>query len=110
MDKNNMLLSIIMPIYNMEQYLPECLASLDKQGFGDEVEILLVDDGSTDRSLKICKNAAVNNACYKVVHQENAGVAAARNTGLAHAVGKYIAWVDPDDYVLDDYYAEIRNA
>lgn len=101
-------LSIIVPIYNMERYLPDCLASLDRQHFGEDVEILLLDDGSTDGSSALCDAAAAENPCYRVIHQENRGVAATRNRGLREARGKYIAWVDPDDYITDDWWKTLR--
>ncbi len=101
-------LSIIIPIYNKEQYLPECLNSLNHQGFDSSVEILLIDDGSQDGSLQICKTVAAVDYHYRVIHQENQGIAAARNTGLAHAEGKYVAWVDPDDYITDDWWSTIK--
>ena len=103
------ILSIIIPIYNMEKYLPECLASLNRQGFGDDVEVLLVDDGSKDSSLQICKDAANSYSYYQIIHQENQGVASARNTGLFNSKGKYIAWVDPDDYITDDWWNTIKE-
>lgn len=103
------LLSIIIPIYNMEKYLPECLSSLNRQGFDESVEIILVDDGSEDNSLQLCKNAADLYGFYKIIHQDNKGVASARNTGLMNAKGKYIAWVDPDDYITDDWWIVIKK-
>ena len=69
----------------MEQYLPECLQSLQIQAFQDDVEILLIDDGSTDNSLKICQEAANKDKHYRVIHQRNQGVSAARNMGLENA-------------------------
>lgn len=103
------MLSIIIPIYNMEQYLPKCLQSLERQNFVEEVEIILVDDGSTDNSLNICQEAASRERYYRVIHQENQGVSVARNTGLSKAIGTYIAWVDPDDYITDDWYSVIKK-
>lgn len=99
-----MFLSIIVPVYNVEKYLPICLSSLRKQNFADNVEILLIDDGSEDASGKICDEAALQDSHFRVFHQENRGVAAARNCGLSCAIGKYIAWVDPDDYITDDWW------
>ena len=93
----------------MKQYLPKCLQALEKQNFDDDVEILLIDDGSTDDSLKICQEAATRDNHYRVIHQENQGVSAARNVGLSNAKGEYIAWVDPDDYITDNWYSVIKN-
>lgn len=98
------LLSVIIPIYNMGKYLSECLTSLQRQNFGSEVEILLLDDGSTDSSSLICDRIANVDTHFRVFHQENRGVAATRNRGLDEATGKYIAWVDPDDYITDDWW------
>ena len=103
------LLSIIVPIYNMEIYLQECLDAFARQRFDDNVEIILIDDGSTDNSLNICKNAAKHDKCYRVIHQENKGVAVARNIGLEYSNGLYIAWVDPDDYITDDWWSTIKK-
>lgn len=103
------LLTIIIPIYNMELYLPQCLMSLQKQKFGSEVEILLIDDGSTDNSFIICKKMENRDPHYHVIHQDNQGVSAARNTGLRYAKGKYIAWVDPDDYITSDWYSTVSR-
>lgn len=102
------LLSIIVPIYNMQLYLEECLASLRKQGFSEEVEILLIDDGSTDKSSSMCDETARIDKHFRVIHQQNLGIAAARNRGLEESRGKYIAWVDPDDYVTDDWWQVIK--
>lgn len=103
------LLSIIIPIYNMEEYLQECLLSLKRQSFDDDVEIILVDDGSTDSSLEICQEVASRESNYYVIQQENQGVSTARNTGLANAKGKYVAWIDPDDYITDDWYTTVKK-
>ena len=102
------LVSIIIPIYNMEKYLSECLSSLQRQHFDEEVEILLLDDGSTDTSGKICDDIALKDKHFRVFHQENQGVAATRNHGLREAYGKYIAWVDPDDYITDDWWQVLK--
>lgn len=104
-----MLLSIIIPIYNMEIYLHDCLRSLEKQKFDDVVEIILVDDGSTDNSLQVCMDAAKRDSHFHVIHQENQGVSAARNTGLNNAIGEYVAWIDPDDYITNDWYVTVKK-
>lgn len=89
-------LSIIVPVYNSEQYISKCLESLINQTLKD-IEIIVVNDGSTDNSLKILETYASKKV--KIITQENSGVAVARNTGLKHAKGKYIAFVDSDDWV-----------
>lgn len=101
------LLSIIIPVYNMEKYLQECLQSLQKQNFPDSVEILLIDDGSKDQSPVMCDRIAAEDPHFHVIHQKNGGVANARNRGLAEASGEYIAWLDPDDYITDEWWKVI---
>lgn len=97
-DNELILLSIIIPIYNVEQYLPKTLVNVLDQSF-KKFELILVDDGSTDNSGKICDEFAYNDSRIKVIHQENAGVSAARNTGIKVALGKYIGFVDSDDLI-----------
>lgn len=106
------LLSIILPVYNVAQYLPECLQSLQKQKFSsDDVEIIFIDDGSTDGSGQICDEAEDKYGLQTVVvHTENRGIASARNRGLQESKGEYIAWVDPDDYITDDWWQVIKSA
>lgn len=91
-------ISIIIPIYNMEQFLGRCLDSVVNQTY-DSLEIILVNDGSTDSSGDICHTYALNDNRIKVIHQVNSGVSSARNTGLDAATGNYISFVDPDDYI-----------
>lgn len=90
--------SIILPIYNVENYLPRCFKYLFGQTFSD-IEIICVNDGSTDNSLSILKNYAQNDNRIKLISQENKGVSAARNAGMNAATGEYILFVDPDDYL-----------
>lgn len=92
------LISIIVPIYNMEKYLSYCLDSLMNQTYRN-LEIWLIDDGSKDRSLAICQDYAARDSRFKVYHQENGGLGAARNAGLKCATGEYINFIDSDDYV-----------
>ncbi|MGM9536202.1 MAG: glycosyltransferase family 2 protein, partial [Intestinibacter sp.] len=82
-------ISIIVPIYNVEKYLRKCIESIQKQTF-DNIEIILVDDGSTDNSSKICDDFANRDKRIKVFHLENGGVSRARNYGMDKAIGKYI--------------------
>lgn len=91
-------ISIIIPIYNMEQLLGRCLDSVVNQTY-DSLEIILVNDGSTDSSGDICHTYAQNDNRIKVIHQVNSGVSSARNTGLDAATGNYISFIDPDDYI-----------
>ncbi len=94
-------ISIIVPVYNVAKFLPRCLDSLVSQTM-ESIEIILVDDGSTDSSGDICEKYAAQDMRIKVIHQENGGLSAARNTGLKNAVGKYILFVDSDDYIRTD--------
>lgn len=95
-----MLLSIIVPVYNVEKYLSKCVDSLLTQDLSaEEYEIVLVDDGSTDHGGKICEEYVLSHPNVKVIHQQNSGLSAARNSGIDVAKGKYIQFVDSDDYL-----------
>ena len=93
--------SIIVPVYNVEKYLHKCIESLLRQGI-DNVEILLVNDGSTDSSSEICQEYVDKYSNIKLLYQDNQGVCAARNNGIVHATGEWIVLVDADDYLLDN--------
>ena len=99
---------MIIPVYNVEKYLHRCLDSVIAQTY-QNLEIICVDDGSVDESGKICDQYAVRDARIKVIHQENQGVSAARNRGLDAAEGEYIAFVDSDDYILEDMYKKMLD-
>lgn len=96
------LISIIIPVYNVSKYLRKCIESVICQSYKN-IEIILVDDGSKDDSGKICDEYAKNDSRIKVIHKENNGVSAARNTGIESSNGKYLCFVDGDDYVMKDY-------
>lgn len=96
------LVSVIMPVYNGEKYLSQALNSICNQTYNN-LEIIVIDDGSTDSSYEICKNIAEQDSRIKLIHQKNKGVASARNVGLAVAKGDYIAWVDSDDYICETF-------
>ena len=100
--------SVIVPVYNAEQYLAECVDSILAQTLRD-VEVILVDDGSTDVSPAMCDRYAAQDGRIICIHQENAGAAAARNRGLKAAAGKYIAFVDSDDWIDPDMYETMVN-
>ncbi|MCA4777329.1 glycosyltransferase family 2 protein [Empedobacter stercoris] len=102
------LISIIVPVYNVEKYLDKCLTSLKNQIFVN-FEILLINDGSTDKSGYICEDFAQKDYRFKVIHQENKGVSSARNVGLNNAIGKYIAFVDSDDWITENYLLDFVN-
>ncbi len=95
-----MLLSIIVPVYNVEKYLRKCVDSLLTQDLPhEEYEIILVNDGSTDQSGTICDEYAADHPNVKAIHQQNGGLSAARNSGIAMAQGRYVQFVDSDDYL-----------
>ena len=94
----NSLVSIIVPAYNVQDYIEECIASLCVQTYKN-IEIILVDDGSTDKTGDLCDIAMQKDARVKVVHQKNGGVVRARKSGLNIARGKYVSFVDSDDWL-----------
>ena len=96
------IISIIVPVYNVREYLNDCLDSLMRQNY-PKIEIILVDDGSTDGSGVDCDTIAKKDSRIKVVHQQNQGLSAARNRGIKEASGNYITFVDSDDAVSPDY-------
>lgn len=96
------LVSIIVPIYNTEPYLARCLRSLEVQTYSN-IEVLLIDDGSTDGSSAVCKEFCEKDPRFVYVHQENAGQSAARNNGLDRACGALISCIDSDDYIDSDF-------
>ena len=103
-------LTIIIPVYNAACWLDECLDSiLVSLPDMNSIQIILVDDGSTDGSGVICDQYAQRHSAIQVIHQTNGGVSAARNAGLFQAKGEYIAWVDPDDYVSPDWFSSISS-
>ncbi len=106
------LISIVLPIYNVGKYLPRCLDSIAIQTYPN-LEILLIDDGSTDESPKICDSYVAKDSRFKVIHKVNGGVSSARNCGIRMMTGKYMTFIDPDDMVADDYvevlYDSIKN-
>nr|WP_302600007.1 glycosyltransferase [uncultured Cellulosilyticum sp.] len=99
-------ISIIVPIYNAEQYLEKCIDSILNQTY-QKLEVILVNDGSKDNSLEICKQYAARDSRVVVIDKKNAGVALARNTGLKVATGKYIGFVDPDDWLEPNMYEKL---
>ena len=102
------LISIIVPIYNVEKYLNKCIDSIIHQTYKN-LEIILVDDGSPDRCPQICDEYAKKDSRIKVFHKKNGGVSSARNIGLINSTGKYIGFIDPDDYIEPTMYEELLN-
>lgn len=99
-------ISVIIPIYNAESFLNECLVSIQEQTFSD-YEAWLIDDGSTDNSGTICDNFAANNKLFHVIHKKNGGVSSARNAGLEKANGEWICFIDADDTVEKEYLSTL---
>jgi glycosyltransferase involved in cell wall biosynthesis len=96
------LVSVIVAAYNVERYIEKCIVSLINQTY-QNLEIILIDDGSTDLSGEICDKYAKKDSRIRVIHQKNAGIAEVRNTGLSESVGKYLMYVDGDDYVAENF-------
>ena len=101
-------ISIIVPVYNVEKFLPKCLSSIVSQTFKDW-ECILIDDGSSDTSGKICDEYALLNEKITVIHQENKGVSEARNIGIKVSKGEYIGFVDSDDWIEPNTYEIAYN-
>ena len=99
----NSLISVVVPVYNAEKYLDRCIQSIINQKY-KELEIILIDDGSKDNSLEICKKYANEDIRIHVIHKENGGVSRARNTGIEAANGDFITFVDSDDYIDENMY------
>lgn len=102
-------ISVIIPVYNVEKYLVECLESVISQTL-KEIEIICINDGSTDNSLKILEELALKDNRIKIINKENEGPAATRNLGIKLAIGEYISFVDADDYLgSKDFYLRLYN-
>lgn len=95
---NTPLISVIVPVFNAQRFLPKCIGSILNQSYKN-LEVLLIDDGSTDKSLEICKKYEQKDNRVVVISQENGGVSSARNNGLRRANGEYICFVDSDDWI-----------
>jgi glycosyltransferase involved in cell wall biosynthesis len=102
-------ISVIVPVYKVEQYLHRCVDSILSQSFTD-FELILVDDGSPDNCGKICDEYAQKDSRVKVFHKPNGGVSSARNLGLDNAKGEWIAFIDSDDFVDGDYLCELYSS
>lgn len=102
------LISVIIPIYNVEKYLDKCVDSVIKQTHKN-LEIILVDDGSSDNCPKLCDKWAKKDKRIKVIHKENGGISDARNVGIDSAIGRYIYFLDSDDYIDEDMLENLYN-
>ena len=101
------MISIVIPVYNVEMYLPQCLDSVLSQTYTN-YEVILVDDGSPDGSGAICDAYAQKDSRFRVIHQKNAGVSAARNNGIEQAAGEWVTFIDSDDWVEPNYLSNFR--
>lgn len=101
-------ISIIVPVYNVEKYLKRCIESIINQTYKN-LEIILVDDGSTDNCPAICDEYARKDKRIKVIHKENGGASSSRNTGMDAATGKYITFVDSDDFIKEEFVEYLYN-
>ena len=102
------LISVIVPVYNVEKYISRCIESIMKQTYKN-IEIILIDDGSTDNSGKICDEYSLKDDRINVIHKKNGGLSDARNTGLDIAKGKYISLIDSDDFVSKFFIETLYN-
>ena len=102
----DILLSIIIPVYNTEEYISKCLDSIIESDISD-IEVIIVNDGSRDGSLKICESYASKIPYIRIISQQNRGLSAARNVGVTHAVGKYISYIDSDDFVKPKLFSQM---
>ena len=101
-------ISVIVPVYNVEKYIGKCIKSITNQDY-ENIEIILVDDGSKDQAGKICDDYALKDKRIRVIHKKNGGVSSARNIGIESSTGEYIAFVDGDDYVEKDYISYLLS-
>ena len=99
-------ISIIVPVYNVEKYLPECLESLIHQTLKD-IEIICINDGSTDNSLSILKDYAKKDSRIRIINKENWGISAARNSGINTAMGDFLSFIDSDDWIDLDFFENL---
>lgn len=99
---SSVILSIIIPVYNVEKYLDHCLENIVEYDGEDDIELILVNDGSTDNSLEICRRYSKSKGNVKIVSQQNQGLSEARNTGIKNAIGKYLLFLDSDDFLYDN--------
>jgi len=108
MIKESKLVTIIVPVYNVEKYLEKCIRNILQQTY-EKIEVILIDDGSDDKSGEICDKYEKENEKIKVIHQENGGAARARNVGIKLANGEYITFIDADDEVEEDYIETLHS-
>ena len=105
MSREDELISVVVPVYHVETYIERCVESLLQQTYSN-LEIILVDDGGDDRCPQICDEYAKKDARIKVIHKKNGGLSDARNAGMRAASGKYLAYIDSDDYIQPEKQPE----
>lgn len=105
---DNPLVSIVLPIYNVEKYLKKCIDSVVSQTYKN-TQIILVDDGSTDSSSQICDEYKLIDKRIKVIHKKNGGLSSARNAGIDNSNGEFIAFIDSDDFISNNFISELLN-
>ncbi len=103
-----MKISVVVPVYNVEKYLIKCVLSIINQTYRN-LEIILVNDGSTDKSSKLCNELKVRDNRIKVIHKKNGGLSSARNVGLNMATGKLISFIDSDDWIEPNFIEILYN-
>jgi glycosyltransferase involved in cell wall biosynthesis len=106
MKSNNPVISVVVPVYNVELYLKRCINSIIEQSYAN-IEIILVDDGSTDGSPEICDSYAKTDSRIRVLHKENGGLSSARNAGVDIMRGEYVLFIDSDDYIDKDMISKL---
>ena len=104
----NNLVSIIVPVYNIEKYINRCIDSIIKQSY-KKIEVIIIDDGSTDNSSKIIDNYPQKDSRIKVIHKENGGLSSARNEGMKYASGDFLCFIDGDDYIESTMIEEMMS-
>ena len=107
--EDNSLISVVVPVFNVEKYLSRCIDSIINQTYRN-LEIILVDDGSSDKCPQICDSYALKDKRIKVMHKKNEGVSEARNVGLHASKGKYISFIDSDDYINEFMFEKMVKA
>ena len=106
MDSEKIDISLIVPVYNVEKYLKRALTSVENQTFKN-FEVIIVNDGSTDGSLEIISEFVDRNKNFTLINQENKGLGEARNVGIRHAKGRYVAFLDSDDFLEPEYLEKL---
>ena len=102
------LVSVVIPVYNVEKYVEKCLDSVINQTY-QNLEIIIVNDGSTDNSLSVCQKKKLSDSRIKLINKENGGLSSARNAGIECAQGEFICFIDSDDWIELDYIEVLLN-